>query len=162
MLTISPIILALNIPSSGTNLSLFPNYNASGYNISVGTEDIGCFPIESRSQPVLRRDCNSALDKIFQSPDVMWDKKWEVAEAGSHILDTWVSGQCMIKLVAETLEAEDVFSEYTVAQQANKVIEQCVERGTRLGGIGIVGPKREFTVLLWNKIYKAPKPIESS
>ena len=157
LLIFSPIISAINVSSIRANLWPTPKHNSS-----ISREKIECFPPGPGMRRLIRKDCDSALNQIFQSPDVMWDQNWSAAKTESGIIETWASGQCTIELVAESRDAEDTFSEYTVAVVADEVIEQCVERGTNLGGKSRVGPKQQFGVVLWNKIDPVQKSIAVS
>ncbi len=130
-----------------------------GHSSSLSVDDSRCFDPAAGMQHIKPQDCQGALAKVFHLPDVMKEKKWSVPETHDHIFGTWDYGTCSIDLIAFTQLAEDTFSSLTVALEAVQVIDYCVKRRTQLGGRRLVGPKKQFEVVVWFRTHPGSESL---
>ena len=86
----------------------------------------------------------------------MADKTWSVPASRRLLLGSWVSGNCAVELVGFDLAAEDTFSAYSVSQEAQILIEECVTGRIKIGGRKTIGSKGLFRVIVWHEDYRRP------
>ena len=108
---------------------------------------------------VTTADCRGAVNEIFRSPTVMDEKHWSAAATRDIVMQRWDYRGCLIELIAVSPNSEDTFSEWTVAQDANQIIEDCVIDGPKLGGRRWINTNRRFVVILWSNLRG---PLKSS
>ena len=134
--------------SSGTNAT---EYSASAIGAVIPT----CFtqpnPDEPQLHSVIIDDCLEVLFEILRSPTALIPNAWD-----SRFRDfpVWnVFGTCAIGLVPRYQTSRDVFPELLVAHVAAVVTDVCVNNrlDVKVGGIAIVGARREFEVCVYGR-----------
>lgn len=71
-----------------------------------------------------------------------------------------VSGMCSIEFTAFSRSAEDTFAIFSVAQEANDLVEDCVANRAKPEGRKVIGLKQLSRAVFWHKHQRLPKRPE--
>lgn len=102
-------------------------------NFNVSTRTIHCYGRMPYVLPPTKEDCEKAIDRIFQNPDIMTIKTWSVPEKEAPAA-AWKFDSCIIEIRVWKITPQEV-------------AQDCIGR-EKGGGRSVVGPKGVFQVIV--------------
>lgn len=126
----------------------FLSASALSINITVPLQrtPVLCFDRQPRIVAPDFIDCQLAINRVIFGPQASIPRTWHRPQPSSRIIGSWVSRTCMVALVSDTVEAQDVFAPNLIAIAASEIVDSCVMHHDHLGGKKAVGPKEMFYV----------------